>query len=159
MSPLRVVPLLYMAMASACRPMATPPPPTTMPTPDATHITRLVARLTEKAPRALTSPTPSPTPPDRPEPLVTGVSRVEAEREVLSWLDPSRSPRIEWSQYVRRSDLSRQGITLLRDQWDVFMDVPVDGLPDPLIVVLASTRGINPIVGATDNPIETVPKS
>ncbi len=138
--------LAAVAAVAACRPTSTPT--SLVPTPDAARIAAFSAQLTAAVPRALTSPTPTVTPTDEPEPLTVGVSLAEAEREVLSWLDPSREPRIEWSQYVRRSDLGADGVPLLRDTYpDLFHDQPVAGLGDPLIVVVASTRGIDPLGG------------
>ncbi len=40
-----------------------------------------------------------------PEPVTVGVSLEEAEREVLSWFDPGRPARMEWSKFIQRSDL------------------------------------------------------
>jgi hypothetical protein len=79
-----------------------------------------------------------------------GVSLEEAESEVLAWLDPSREPRIEWSRYVRRDAFAGQF------PWDVhFADMShgsddrrlSDIHDDPLIVVSASTRGIDKLAG------------
>lgn len=88
-----------------------------------------------------------------PEPIAVSLSRQDAEREVLSWFDPTREPHIEWSKYVRRNEmaaaLQAAGMGLLRDVWrSSFEDVPLVLMDDdPLVVVVASTRGIDPLSG------------
>lgn len=116
------------------------------------RIANTAAPLTRPTPKP--SDIPSPAPP--PEPVVVHISLEEAEREVLSWLDPTREPRIEWSRYVRRAELATAVRTtawsILRDQWEgIFHDFPLecpedqspDACSDPIIVVIASSRSIS----------------
>jgi hypothetical protein len=78
----------------------------------------------------------------------------DAEREVLSWFDPRRDARVEWSGYVRRVELAA-AFEYLRDMWPGFFEVT--GLDpqwaelyrqvvgDPVAAVVVSARGIDPL--------------
>jgi len=167
-----IVMVLFAALA-ACQPK--PPSPTPNPrlvpvTAPPGHISTLIARLTERSaspttvrrtatasPTASLSATPtlmataSPLPLDAP--VVVAVSLEEAEREVLSWLDPAREPRLEWSAYVRREALIQAGVDHFIDQRSGFSEdrLPLDGAQDPLLLVLASTQGMDPYIGIGAN--------
>ena len=152
--------MVMVAALAACQP--TP----ASPTPDSRlaqvtippgHVATLMARLTERSasptspPRTDTpSPTASPsvtaTPLPMDAPVVVGVPLEEAEREVLSWLDPAREPRLEWSAYVRWGALVRAGVADLYDLRTHFAydGLPLDGTHDPLLLVLASSLGMDP---------------
>ncbi|MFN8422200.1 MAG: hypothetical protein U0470_02020 [Anaerolineae bacterium] len=134
---------------AACRPApTTSPPPITWPSPWPSAT--LDPSRGHIVPPPLT-PTPTPTPTARPtiDPSVSlpvSMSLDEARSEVLTWLDPTREPRIEWSGYVARDDLDvfgDVGACLTDDLWRVG---PADGdepLPDVGIVVIASTWGLS----------------
>lgn len=152
--------MVVVAALAACQPL--PPTPTPNPrfapvTAPPGHISTLIARLTERSASPTSPPrtdTPSPTaspsvtatllPLDAP--VVVGVPLEEAEKEVLSWLDPAREPRLEWSAYVRREALVRAGVADLYDLRTHFAydGLPLDGTHDPLLLVLASSLGMDP---------------
>ena len=152
--------MVVVAALAACRPLPSSPTPNPRVAPVTAppgHISTLVARLTERSaspaapPRTATaSPTASPsataTPLPLDAPVVVGVPLEEAEREVLSWLDPEREPRLEWSAYVRREALVKAGIDHLVDlrSGSAYDSSPLDGARDPLLLVLASTQGMDP---------------
>jgi hypothetical protein len=149
---IRILPVCIALSAPlpACQPVPTPPPTAT----PAYTATPWASRTPTPTATATITPTGtlSPTPTDLPEPLTVGVSLREAEREVLSWFDPTRAPRIEWSRYVRRSELAEaippERFGILLDQWPQgFEERNLDALGDPLILILASTRGIDPMSG------------
>ena len=166
--------MVVVAALAACQPL----PPTPIPNPRFApvtaapgHISTLIARLTERSasptapPRTATaSPTASPsataTPLPLDAPVVVGVPLEEAEREVLSWLDPAREPRLEWSAYVRRETLAAAKMGMDSDidadhrdpeTHDSFQTVA--DLGDPLLLVMASTRGMDPFWGLVNNAI------
>jgi hypothetical protein len=63
---------------------------------------------------------------------------------VLSWFDPHREPRIEWSRYVNRDDLlAALDDNQLLDRWAVATYREGHDLPSTLILVVASTEGID----------------
>lgn len=118
-----------------------PPPPTGTPS-----ATSAISPTATNAASATTIPTPT----DMPGPIAVAVPLAEAERDVLSWLDPTREPRIEWSKYVRRRELGEaieaNGHMFLLDMWPgLFEHVPLSTLSELLIVVVGSTRGIDPL--------------
>lgn len=157
-----IVMVMFAALA-ACQPK--PPSPTPNPrlapvTAQPGHVATLVARLTALSASPTTAgpsatPTPMSTAPPLPldAPVVVGVPLEEAEREVLSWLDPAREPRLEWSAYVRRETLVKAGVDNLVDlrSGGAYDGLPLDGAHDPLLLVLASTQGMDPYIGMGAN--------
>lgn len=96
---------------------------------------------------------------DRTEPQPVAVSLDAFEQQVLSWLDPTREPRIEWSKYVWRSDLIR-ALPFLRlaparlvDEWPAgFRECRLEDMSDVLSIVVASTRGIDALTVVGGEP-------
>ena len=147
--------MVMVAALAACQP--TPASRLAQVTVPPGHVATLIARLTERSASPTSPPrtdTPSPTaspsvtaiPLPLDAPVVVAVPLEEAEREVLSWLDPEREPRLEWSAYVRWEALVRAGVADLYDLRTPFAldGLPLDGTHDPLLLVLASTQGMDP---------------
>ena len=142
--------MVVVAALAACQPLPrtpTPNPRFAPVTASPTASPSATATLTATAP---------PLPLDAP--VVVGVPLVEADREVLSWLDPAREPRLEWSAYVRREALVRAGWTIAQDWMAGFVEErPIDHLSDPVIMVVVSTRGIDPILGIDEKGAPRAP--
>jgi hypothetical protein len=85
---------------------------------------------------------------DVPEAATVYTTLREAEAEIRTWLDPARLPRIEVRRYVRRSDLVRwrggPGTAVFGDRLGA-SNLPSEELTDPVIVIVASTQGIDPL--------------
>jgi hypothetical protein len=77
--------------------------------------------------------------------VVVAVGLAEVESEVLSWLDPTRGPRIEWSRYLQADVLvTAIGHWPVSDQWSGEVNLlNVDRVAGPVIAVLATTRGLD----------------
>lgn len=77
------------------------------------------------------------------EPVPIDFGPAQAEREVLAWLDPSRTPRIEWSAVVSREAFVSAGLPYQfeRERMGNLMGDLFDW-PNALILVAASTQGL-----------------
>lgn len=119
-------------IATACAAPASMPTPTRTrtpqqarnPRPSASPARQWLATATARpTARPTSTATATATATGQSQPIAVGIGLPEAEQEVLSWLDPSREPRVEWSRYVRRRDLeSALGGETTIDAWDAAID-------------------------------------
>lgn len=141
----------------------TPPSLTAMPTraPSDTALPLPSSKTpTAEDPTAQSTPMPTQIPPTPTAsatvawPLVT-VRLSALEEEVLSWLDPSRQPRMEWSGWIPHAELMAVlGERACDCYEDSYMYQDVTELPAMLAVVVASTQGIDAEGYGPDRPTE-----